>query len=665
MFSNLTIRTKLITLTLIPSLLIIFFTGSIIFNDLVIKEDVAKVKELSQLSKEISLILHETQKERGASAGFVGSNGVKFKEKLANQRKLTNKQKKKFIEFIDNFQFSNFPNELKSRTVTLLKDLNRLDNMREKISTLNIELKDTVAYYTNMNAKMLSIASNNTRNSPQNEITKALASYFVFLEAKERAGVERAVMSGVFAKDKFTSKSHHTFVDLLGEQNAFIKTFKGFAPNELFSFYEKKMDAQSVKEVQKMRDIAIQKATVGEFGVDSVYWFEQITKKINILKEIDDETAKYLDQNIEIFEDEVTSSLLLHSILATIAILFNILFAISLIKGINNSISKLKLKIEDIVGTKDLTNIIDVSSSDEIGSIAKSVRSLVVGTSDAISHAQSGTKQNQEATDKIDNIFQDITQNIESEAKMIEETANSARELQDTLSSSTDEANITKDNIQQAQDKLESAREKILNMIEKMSDNSHSEIELAEKLNQLSGDAEQVKSVLSVISDIADQTNLLALNAAIEAARAGEHGRGFAVVADEVRQLAERTQKSLSEINATISVIVQAIIDTSGEMNKNVENISILTQTSNEVHQEVDEVSEVMKTAVDNVHTTTTKIVESSKMMKTFVSTMQEIKLSSSENRDSIFGATQTTKELKNTANELKSSLAEFTCRVH
>ena len=665
MLSNLTIKAKLLVLTLIPSLLIIFFAGSMIFNDLNIKQDVAKVKELSELSQEVSLMLHETQKERGASAGFVGSNGAKFKTKLPQQRKLTDKQKKRFVKFVDSFQFSDFPSELKERTVKLLVELNRLDEMRTKISALDIELKDTVGYYTSMNKKMLKIVSDNTKNSPQNEITKALASYFVFLEAKERAGIERAVMSGVFVQDSFTTKSYHKFIDLMAEQNAYLNTFKGFAPDELSEFYEKKMDSQSLKEVQKMRDIAIEKAATGGFGVDAEHWFDSITKKINILKEIDNEVAKYLDHNIEIFESEITSSVWFHTVIAVVSILLNILFALFLIKGINSSISKLKTKIEDIVGTKDLTNIIDVSSNDEIGSIAKSVRSLIVGTSSAISHAQSGTRQNQEATNKMDDLFQNVTQNIESEAKMIEKTASDAGELQNTLSNSTKEADIAKENIQQAQDRLGSAREKILRMIDQMNANSSSEIELAQKLNQLSGDAEQVKSVLGVISDIADQTNLLALNAAIEAARAGEHGRGFAVVADEVRQLAERTQKSLSEINATISVIVQAIIDTSGEMNKNVEHISTLTQTSNEVQQEVDEVSEVMRSAVDNVQQTTASMMESSKMMETFVSTMQEIKSSSTENRDSIFGATQTTKELKSTANDLKESLGVFTCRVN
>ena len=117
-------------------------------------------------------------------------------------------------------------------------------------------------------------------------------------------------------------------------------------------------------------------------------------------------------------------------------------------------------------------------------------------------------------------------------------------------------------------------------------------LEVREQLKSLSGTTIQIKEILGIISDIAEQTNLLALNAAIEAARAGEHGRGFAVVADEVRNLAEKTQKSLGEINITINTIVQSVEDVNTKMESNAESMSNLVEISKNSYNKLRDANE-------------------------------------------------------------------------
>ncbi len=189
---------------------------------------------------------------------------------------------------------------------------------------------------------------------------------------------------------------------------------------------------------------------------------------------------------------------------------------------------------------------------------------------------------------------QEIQKMLETSSDFAKDLANDSANLKECVQ------NLEKASNSQHKSLMETSKtiENITTSIQGVSSQSEAMIE----------QGQDIKSIVEIIRDIADQTNLLALNAAIEAARAGEHGRGFAVVADEVRKLAERTQKSLSEIEANINILVQSISDTSEsiknqvkeveEINASIEALRSVTEgnlkiasDSLEISQEIDKVS--------------------------------------------------------------------------
>jgi methyl-accepting chemotaxis protein len=238
--------------------------------------------------------------------------------------------------------------------------------------------------------------------------------------------------------------------------------------------------------------------------------------------------------------------------------------------------------------TKSATNLdlkpLECSKSkDELGQICFNINELLKNLRRALSKAKNATEQ----TQKSSNTMQKTVAKMNQMALEQDAIARSVNDFTDAVSTQLKEVKkLSEESADITQDDFESLEQMLLildKVVNGVSQVSQDEQSITQKMHELSEQTSQIKSVLEIIGDIADQTNLLALNAAIEAARAGEHGRGFAVVADEVRTLAERTQKSLGEIDVTIGVVVQGVNDTNEHILANARQIDNLAQEAKNV----------------------------------------------------------------------------------
>ncbi len=385
------------------------------------------------------------------------------------------------------------------------------------------------------------------------------------------------------------------------------------------------------------------------------------------LKDFKDTTIGYivvgkslkLVQGIIAQAEKTTNTQLFFTILTDILVLFMLTAIIMM--TVKKPLSKLISTTKDLAsGDADLTKRLDVSSGDEIADTNSWINAFIERIQHTISDAKETGAKNSDITKEFSTISKEIMHRVSDSAKIIENLNESGHDIHDTLATSLEISGRAQSTILETKENLNQTKEILFGLTSKVEENSSKELELSEKLTQLTAEANQVKGVLSVISDIADQTNLLALNAAIEAARAGEHGRGFAVVADEVRQLAERTQKSLAEINATISVIVQSIIDASEEMNRNSENTQELIALSAKAESFMTESYEKIDETTVAVEETSNSSTEVSTKVEEMLERIATIHQHGEENVTEVNKMDKTLKTLTDSTTILNEKLAHF-----
>ena len=591
-FSDVSFKLKIIILLTLPLLGFLWFSLSSIIQSAATTNEASRLLKLTQLSVVYSELVHELQKERGMSAVFLGSQGKRFATELRQQRQVTNGKIEQHASYWRDNQFQQQVNQLNNNIVNQQEQLIRL---RQRIDSQSVKIDEALAFFGRLNASLLSVSTLNAEISTNSAVTRETIAYYNFLQGKERAGIERAVLSNTFSRGHFADGLQTKFITLVSEQNVYFNTFNAFTNQENQRFYQQQLDNATVREVIRLRAIAEKNAT--PFTVDAGHWFTQSTDRIGLLKNIENQLSNSLISLTNKVMDNAEQSMILNILLSAILIIAAGGISAYIIKELSAGVVDLTSVMTQIRNDNDLTVQAKLSNKSELGQISSNLNLTLGKFTAAIREIASSTsslaasaKETSTTCEHNSNAMAEQQDELGVISTAIEELSSNVSEMAANIQLAADSAKASDEQTQQGVKVVQASYHAIESLANEIN-------HLTERMTQLHQSSANITQVVDVIKSVAEQTNLLALNAAIEAARAGEQGRGFAVVADEVRTLAQRTQESTTEIESFISSLQSdvdsafSVIESSkGKATQAVEGSLQVEQSLKEISQSVSDI---------------------------------------------------------------------------
>jgi methyl-accepting chemotaxis protein len=653
---NTSIRTKLMYLLAIPMMGLVIYTGAVAKANLEKWQTYSALGQIMDVSVEIGSLAHRLQIERGLSSGFIGSHGERFGAELKAARLESDKEAADLQRAYEEAK-ATLPETVRLPLEGALKELGQLAEHRSKVEKQELNTAAAVAPYSKMIGKLLAAVPPIAGQSSNTDIALAVTAYDSLMLGKEQAGRERALLTGVLSSGKFEADPRRAWGDLLSKQQAYFQQFEAFAAQDVGDFYRMKAEAPAFAAVETLR----KSAAGGEDPMpDAGEWFKMATERINLLHDVEEFTAARIKAQSNDLIAEAKTALILHGAVGLTTLALTALFGFWIMTSIQQTLNRLSSAILTVEGTGDFGVRVNVATNDEVGLAAKSFNNLMDSFQSVEGDIAYAARMVSASADQMSCDLGQLQESSNSQSEATSSVAAAVEELTVSIGMVADNASETEKLSEKANEEATAGERVVRHAAEEMALIASSVAGSAQHIQSLAEHSGQISNIVNVIKDIADQTNLLALNAAIEAARAGEQGRGFAVVADEVRKLAERTTKATTEIGSLIDRMHQ-------ETGIAVSSMELSRQQADKGHTLAREVGEALSLISANVRQTGERIVEIAAAAREQSSATQQIATSVEQiaqmvekNHGAVNGITEESQELKRLSDGMHRAVGLF-----